>query len=505
MKGKTVWALSGVGMFLTSVAVYTVTPAGGFPGEAVASPEPAGDWDREWGHDDEDQDAEDDGDGSPDVGAGVTRFSAGDALRVEARLGHPRIGTEAGAETFLLLDVESAAEPTSVTRPRVHLALVLDRSGSMAGQRMKNAKAAAAIAVQRLREGDTVSVLAFDTGVERVVAPTQIDSLTRGEIVQAIDRIQLGGDTCISCGIDSALSDVAGSSGTVDQVLLLSDGEANRGMVTLADLQAMGVRARNQGSSITTVGVDLAYNEETLRALTLESNGRHHFVRNEADLGAVFEKEASILTGTVAADAVAIIDLEPGYELARVVDRPFERTGSQIRVPLGSFGKGESKSVLLAVRATTAALADSSRLASVEVRFRDAASAREELGRAEITIGRSSSPATSLAAEIETRLQRTDTADALRLANELFRKGDLLRARETIKREKERLEQTEGRAKSKAPPKQLAPLDADFKVQRRALDEADLAFEDATVPGEGAAPPSPAPKTNVANELPLRF
>ena len=126
------------------------------------------------------------------------------------------------------------------------------------------------------------------------------------------------------------------------------------GLVTMDSLRGLATRARSQGSSITTIGVSLGYNEETLAALALESNGRHHFVKDETDLAAVFEKEAEILTGTVASGAEALVTLAPGVELSRVVDRSFDVQGNLVRVPLGSLGRGEVKTVLLAVRSAAA-------------------------------------------------------------------------------------------------------------------------------------------------------
>ena len=65
-----------------------------------------------------------------------------------------------------------AAGTQAAARPPLNLALVLDRSGSMGGQKMDYARQAAAFAVDQLRAEDRVSVVAFDDRVETVVAST---------------------------------------------------------------------------------------------------------------------------------------------------------------------------------------------------------------------------------------------------------------------------------------------------------------------------------------------
>jgi len=477
------------------MSAYVLTPTGSHAGEATSETVLQADETPEDERKEERSEQDD-----------ISRFVAGDVVRVEARLAHSELPTRAGAETFVFVEVTGDAQQTATVRPAVHLALVLDRSGSMAGSRMQNAKAAALAAVERLSEGDTVSVLAFDTQVQPVLAPTVINFSTRAQVRDAIEAVRLGGDTCLSCGIESALIDTRSSIDTVDQILVLSDGQANHGLVTMDSLRGLAARAEAQGSSITTIGVSLGYNEETLSALALESNGRHHFVQDASDLAAVFEKEAEILTGTVASDVEAVITLAPGVELSRVVDRPFDAEGGRVRVRLGALGRGEVKTVLLAVRSQAAKPVDAAQIAAVQVQFDNAATGQRDSVRGDLAAKRADGASSVMDSIVATRVQRTETADALRRANEAFRRGDLGSARRTIEAEQKKLVETETSTKARARKFDFEDLDDSFDNQRRALDEASEGF---APPPAGVAPPpparSPAPKRNVANELPMRF
>ncbi len=136
MKLGTVALLSTLGMALTSVSVWALTPeaSSGFaPPVAVAAPAPA-------------SGASGDGllgsllDASPSVGA---TFRSGSTLMVEGRLGHPTLEAARDNETFLMLNVKATADEIASTPAPVNLSIVIDRSRSMEGRRLENALAAA--------------------------------------------------------------------------------------------------------------------------------------------------------------------------------------------------------------------------------------------------------------------------------------------------------------------------------------------------------------------------
>src|SRR4029079_14105162 len=94
----------------------------------------------------------------------------------------------------------SEASPSASAKAQpLELAIVVDRSGSMKGERIANAVAAAVGAVDRMRDGDSVVVVSFDTQAQVVVPRTVVDASTRQSITSSIRTIRLGGDTCVSC------------------------------------------------------------------------------------------------------------------------------------------------------------------------------------------------------------------------------------------------------------------------------------------------------------------
>ena len=144
MKLKTVGLLAGAAMMLTSVTVWSVTPAGGFGDRVWAEAEQSGL-----------------GNGDPTAGLQSWKFETGSTLLVEGRLGHAKLAASRDNDTYLFLNVRAPNDGTTGASAPLNLAIVIDRSGSMAGQKISNAIEGARGMVSRLRDGDVVSVAAF--------------------------------------------------------------------------------------------------------------------------------------------------------------------------------------------------------------------------------------------------------------------------------------------------------------------------------------------------------
>ncbi|MBK7399785.1 MAG: protein kinase [Myxococcales bacterium] len=268
---------------------------------------------------------------SASIAVDVTQFSAGKAgVRVEGHLLHKQLAAGVRTETYVMLEVFGADSPPKAVMP-VHLSLVIDRSGSMKGARLTNALAAAASAIDHLRDGDLVSVVTFDDKAELTLAPTPLDASSRATAKAAVAKIALGGNTCISCGLATALDKLAATPDVARRVLLLSDGEANYGVKDVPGFEKIGHDAQKLDTSITTIGVGLDYDAKSLLALSKPSNGLHYYAANEAALPPIFDEQAKAMASVVAVSTEAVVRLTPGIELLSVLDRTPQDRGQRGR------------------------------------------------------------------------------------------------------------------------------------------------------------------------------
>jgi Ca-activated chloride channel family protein len=427
--------------------------------------------------------------------------TVGRTLLLDARLGHASIGHGAAGETFLFASV-TGSDTAGATAPPLDLAIVVDRSGSMKGERMANALIAAGTAVDRMRDGDSVVVVSFDTQAEVVVPPTRVSSASRPGIEAAIRSIRLGGDTCISCGLEEAgrqLAQMPRSGDRVARMLLLSDGATNHGIRDIPGLRTMAARMRDRGCPVTTIGVDVDFDEKVMGAIATESNGNHYFVASASGLPAVFSKEFDTLVATVAQDGELVVDPAPGVEIEQVFDRAFRREGSRIIVPFGSFSAKDEKSLLLKLR-VPADRDGSQPVADLKLTYRDLMDRNDARFGGSLSVGVRSDGTEQRDMDpfVRARVERSTTARTLAEANELMNKGRFDEARAKLSGRSADLEKAQSAAKS-APRPSPAPVRArrfeqDFDDQAAALGKANQAANAAASAAPGDRKQREAPK-----------
>jgi Ca-activated chloride channel family protein len=312
-----------------------------------------------------------------------------------------------------------------------------------------------------------------------------LDARTRDDSLFALRSIAAQGHTCVSCGIETGLLTMGTRPG-VSRMLLLSDGEANAGIRDEAGFRRLAEQARARDVAISSIGVDVDYNERVMFAVAQASNGRHYFVENEAGLPRIFDEELDSLVRTVANRAEVELELAPGVQLLEVMDRGFTRDGNRIFVPFGAFAQGDTKTLLVRLRVPRGQAGERA-VAEVRMRYDDLVTARPgdcegSLVAALTDDARAVSPLDAL---VESRLARSETAAALQRANELFAEGDVAGAQRTLDTSRGRIRERRSEVADKADPAAQPRLDQDFERQLQTLEQAERGFSAA------AAEPAP--------------
>ncbi len=438
-----------------------------------------------------------------------SRFSASQTVKVDARLGHASLAKGADGETYLFASVSGVDAPQAA--PPLNLAVVVDKSGSMKGERIARAIDAGVGIVERMRDGDTITVVDFDTAAMVVVAPTRLTAGNRGTVETAIRGIRIGGDTCISCGLETAAAQLRSapvSGEHVTRMIVLSDGATNHGVTDMAGLRGIAGRMRDRGCSISTIGVDVDFDEKVMAALATESNGRHYFVANASGLPAIFSQEFDSLVASVAQDADMTIELGPGVEVQQVFDRTFRRENSagsdRIVIPFGVLAAKQEKTALLKLRVPTDH-DGATPVAKVTVSYRDllARTDRRAEGDLQLLVKSDGTAQTEIDPFVAARVERSRTAQTLTAANELFKEGKFDEANKTLATRETELRRSAGHSAGGLARPDAARLTADFDKQIGAVAEAETNFAAPTTISPGfpmggsggtvsAAPPTQA-------------
>ncbi len=171
--------------------------------------------------------------------------------------------------------------------PSLALMLVIDKSGSMNGDRIELAKEAAKATVEILQKDDKVGVTAFDDGVQKLV---RMQSATnRVRITSDISRLRASGGTNIAAGLQAAYEELALTPAKLKHVILLTDGHSDSSNIFSEILPAM----RIEGITVSTVAVGSASASTLLKRIAEGGGGRYYYTTNPYNIPRIFMKETS--------------------------------------------------------------------------------------------------------------------------------------------------------------------------------------------------------------------
>lgn len=269
------------------------------------------------------------------------------ACRVELDRGV--LPAESLAKAVIKVTLEAPPPPSRSDRPPVNVCLVLDRSGSMSGDKIARAREAAVEAVRRLSPGDMVSLVVYDHDVETLV-PAQ-DAANSEWIESRIRSITSRGNTALYGGVSQGAAEVRKNAGGryVSRIILLSDGLANVGPTSPEDLGRLGTSLLKEGISVTTIGVGTDYNEDLMTQLAQNSDGNTYFVENSADLPRIFTAELGDVLSVVARDVTIEVECADGIRPIRIIGRDGVIRGNKVELRLNQLYGGQQKYALVEV------------------------------------------------------------------------------------------------------------------------------------------------------------
>jgi Ca-activated chloride channel family protein len=246
---------------------------------------------------------------------------AGQPITLEARLAHPVMKGGEAHKNYLRVALQGCRPEPSQSRTPVNVAFVIDRSGSMQGMPIAQAREAAIMAVNRLLPTDIASVVIFDNQVEVLVAAQKVADPVN--FTDQIRQVTPRGSTAIHGGVLMGAAEVAKFKDPrrLNRVVLLSDGQANVGPARPEDFATLGRALLAQGISVSTIGLGLRYNEDLMLQLARASDGNHAFAREPTDLIQIFNKEFDDVLGSCAQTVSIDIELKAGVRAVRAISR----------------------------------------------------------------------------------------------------------------------------------------------------------------------------------------
>jgi Ca-activated chloride channel family protein len=300
-----------------------------------------------------------------------------DPVRLRVDVDRTVLPSDSPEKAVVKIALDCLPPPRRHLRPPVNLALVIDRSGSMSGDKIAKAREAALEAVRRLGPDDIVALIAYDSRVETLVPAQRVGDGRRLE--QAIRGLEAGGNTALHGGVTRGAEEVRRNLEDrrfVNRVILLSDGLANVGPSTPDELGRLGAMLVREGISVTTIGLGLGYNEDLMTRLAQRSDGNTYFVEHSGDLPRIFAGELGDVLNVVARRVVIEIVFPAGVRPIHFVGRDGVIRGQRAELSLNQLYGGQEKFALIEVEVAPSAAGAELEIARAEVRYENALNQR---------------------------------------------------------------------------------------------------------------------------------
>lgn len=241
--------------------------------------------------------------------------------------------------------------------PRLNVAFVLDKSGSMDGAPIESLKAGLKRALDLFTEEDRVSIVMFDSEVEVLLENTRLYGPDRKRVKHLVSTIEAMGGTCIDEGLEAGIKELekVKLDGYVNWIILLTDGKNEHG----SDEHAieMATKARELGISIFTIGLGKHWSPSLLEKLADITKGEMFYVEEPRELKEIFSEKANKIRKTVAKnleitlrlhEGVSFSELNPAFIVKpQIVALEPVLDVQEYILDIGDIFEGESKDVLL--------------------------------------------------------------------------------------------------------------------------------------------------------------
>ena len=258
-------------------------------------------------------------------------------LRASADCG--RVSADGSEMHYVTLTFTAPPAETTKQRDPVNLGIAIDRSGSMSGHKYELACKGVETSLRMLHETDRFALVAFDHEVTAVTGSVNATLEARWKAVQDLRRMSARGNTNLSGGwltvADEAVSRAA--RGEVTRVIVLTDGQANAGLLDEQQFEAAAKQLRTRGIVTSTLGIGRDFNERLLERMAIAGGGNSYYIENAEQLPDVLAGETGETLEVVLREACVEVHAPQGARVILLERYESQRVAGGQRVLLGDL------------------------------------------------------------------------------------------------------------------------------------------------------------------------
>jgi Ca-activated chloride channel family protein len=265
---------------------------------------------------------------------------------------------EIGEDGYFLLLASPQLKDESADRPAKTVVCVFDRSGSMSGKKIEQAKEALKHVLNNLREGDMFNIVAYDSTVEAFRPELErFTEKTRKQALGFVEGMYAGGGTNIDGALTAAMTMLTDSS-RPNFILFMTDGLPTMGETNEAKIVQNSGKNNRVEARLVSFGVGYDVNSRLLDRLSRENFGQSEFVRPNEDIEAHVSRLYNKISSPVMTEVAVKIEfddvkVEHGPPINRVYPaKPRDLFAGEQLVVVGRYKKHGAAKVKITGKVT---------------------------------------------------------------------------------------------------------------------------------------------------------
>lgn len=276
---------------------------------------------------------------------------AGPGARGVLSLSHAKVlsgqVTPVYAELKLVADPNGADGERAQVRAPISLAVVLDTSGSMSGEKIADAKRSVERLIADMRDDDEIAVIRYSDTSELIQPLARVGSV-RSVLASRIGRLDASGGTNIPGGLSHGLRALdEAAKGRVRRIVLVSDGLDG----TRVQAEQLARTSFSGGITVSSLGIGLDFDESYMGAVAQSGHGNFAFINNGGSLAGFLKRELDETALTTVENARVRIELPSGVRFVAATGADASFDGSGVELRLGALFAGDARRVIVELAA----------------------------------------------------------------------------------------------------------------------------------------------------------
>ena len=273
----------------------------------------------------------------------------GPGVRGRFALSHAAVLARGPQRLYAEIDLKADAAERRVERAPLALAVVLDTSGSMGGEKIDRAKDSIIRLLREMRDDDEIAFVRYASDTELVQPLARVGSV-REALIRRVQQVEASGGTNIPPALVQGLGALAlASKGRVRRVVLASDGlDASRALS-----EQIARDSTSRGITVSSMGIGLDFDEGYMGGVAVAGHGNFAFVKDGAALATFLHRELEETATTTAQGVVAHLRLPEGVRFVRAIGAEGRLgAGGEVELSVGALFAGDEQRVLVELEAT---------------------------------------------------------------------------------------------------------------------------------------------------------